>query len=173
YEITIRSARQVRVAPLVIGVVIKNLERETLISDLEFGAPFELFFIVLFVFAGAGLHLHELIEFAPVVLVLVLARSLAKVLGTTATLSLFKEPVRAGISSGMLLIPMAGLAIGLVQTSGSLFPQYAPTITAIILGAVSVFETIGPPIAAFAFRVAGESGDINKDSDHTVKADTP
>ena len=158
-------------APLVIGVVIKNLERETVVSDLEFGAPFELFFIVLFVFAGAGLHLNELIEFAPAVLVLVLARSLAKMLGTTATFSLFKEPLRAGMSSGMLLIPMAGLAIGLVQTSGNLFPQHAPTVTAIVLGAVAIFETIGPPIAAYAFRVAGESAGMNEDSGNTVKAD--
>ena len=163
-------------APLVIGVVIKNLERETVVSDLEFGAPFELFFIVLFVFAGAGLHLNELIEFAPAVLVLVLARSLAKMLGTTATFSLFKEPLRAGMSSGMLLIPMAGLAIGLVQTSGNLFPQHAPTVTAIVLGAVAIFETIGPPIAAYAFRVAGESagmnsGGMNENSGNTVKVD--
>ena len=163
-------------APLVIGVVIKNLERETVISDLEFGAPFELFFIVLFVFAGARLHLHELVEFAPAVLVMVLARSLAKMLGTTATFSLFKEPLRAGMSSGMLLIPMAGLAIGLVQTSGNLFPQHAPTVTAIVLGAVAIFETIGPPIAAYAFRVAGESagmnsGGVNENSGNTVKVD--
>lgn len=163
-------------APLVIGVVIKNLERETVVSNLEFGAPFELFFIVLFVFAGAGLHLNELIEFAPAVLVLVFARSLAKMFGTTATFSLFKEPLRAGMSSGMLLIPMAGLAIGLVQTSGNLFPQHAQTVTAIVLGAVAIFETIGPPIAAFAFRVAGESagmnsGGMNEDPDNTVKAD--
>ncbi|HUW26548.1 MAG TPA: cation:proton antiporter [Gallionella sp.] len=163
-------------APLVIGVVIKNLERETVISGIEFGAPFELFFIVLFVFAGAGLHLEELVEFAPVVLVLVLARSFAKMFGTMATLPLFREPVRVGISSGMLLLPMAGLAIGLVQTSGNLFPQHASTISAIVLGAVAVFETIGPPIAALAFRIAGESGAMNRDimnedPDNTVKVE--
>lgn len=161
-------------APLVIGVVIKNLEREAVVSDIQFGAPFELFFIVLFVFAGAGLHIGALTEFAPVVLVLVLVRSLAKLLGTLATFSIFKESVRAGISSGMLLMPMAGLAIGLVQTSGNLFPQHAPTVTVIILGAVAIFETIGPPIAALAFRVAGEShgmnsGGKNNAADATVK----
>lgn len=53
---------------------------------------------------------------------------------------------------------MAGLAIGLVQTSSGLFPAQAPTIAAIVLGAVTVFETLGPPIAAFAFRFAGEAG---------------
>lgn len=165
-------------APLVIGVVIKNLEREIVVSGIEFGAPFELFFIVLFVFAGAGLHLGELVKFAPVVLVLVFARSFAKMFGTMATSSLFKEPIRAGISSGMLLLPMAGLAIGLAQASSNLFPQHAPTIMAIVLGAVAIFETIGPPIAAFAFRIAGESGAMNSDimsenSGNTVKVGAP
>ena len=144
-------------APLVMGVAIKSLERKAVTSNIEFGPAFELFFIVLFVFAGAGLHLNELIEFAPAVLALVLVRSLAKVVGTTVMLRVFKKPLRSGTASGLLLIPMAGLAIGLVQTSSGLFPAQAPTIAAIILGAVTVFETLGPPIAAFAFRFAGEA----------------
>lgn len=154
--------------PLVVGVVVKNLERESVVSDIEFGAAFELFFIILFVFAGAGLHLQELIEFAPAVLALVLARSLAKVFGVAAMSTILKRPLRSGISGGLLLMPMAGLAIGLVQTSSHLFPQHASTIAAIVLGAVTVFETIGPPIAAFAFRVAGESGEINERTNSTV-----
>lgn len=154
--------------PLVVGVVVKNLERESVVSDIEFGATFELFFIILFVFAGAGLHLQELIEFAPAVLALVLARSLAKVFGVAAMSSILKRPLRSGISGGLLLMPMAGLAIGLVQTSSHLFPQHASTIAAIVLGAVTVFEAIGPPIAAFAFRVAGESGGINERSNSTA-----
>jgi len=151
--------------PLVVGVVVKNLERESVVSDIEFGAAFELFFILLFVFAGAGL---QLIEFAPTVLALVLARSLAKVFGVAAMSSILKRLLRSGISGGLLLMPMAGLAIGLVQTSSHLFPQHASTIAAIVLGAVTVFEAIGPPIAAFAFRIAGESGGINERSNSTV-----
>lgn len=159
--------------PLVIGVVIKSIEREAVISDIEFGAAFELFFIVLFVFAGAGLHIHELVEFAPAVLALVFVRSLAKVFGVTAVSVVQKEPYRVGVSSGLLLIPMAGLAIGLVLTSSYLFPQHAATITAIVLGAVTVFETIGPPIAAFAFRYAGEAGEGGMYPDNAVAAEMP
>lgn len=143
--------------PLVMGVAIKTMERKAVTSNIEFGPAFELFFIVLFVFAGAGLHLHELIQFAPAVLALVLMRSVAKVVGTTVMLHVFKKPLRSGTASGLLLIPMAGLAIGLVHTSSGLFPAQAPTIAAIVLGAVTVFETLGPPIAAFAFRFAGEA----------------
>jgi Kef-type K+ transport system membrane component KefB len=158
--------------PLVVGVAVKSLEQDIIVSDLAFGAAFELFFIILFVFAGAGLHLGELIEFTPVVLALVLARSLAKTLGVAAMSAALRRPLRVGISSGLLLIPMAGLAIGLVQTSGHLFPPYASSIAAIVLGAVTAFETIGPPIAVYAFRLAGESAGVNEHSNNAVKTET-
>lgn len=148
--------------PLVVGIVVKSVEHETVVSDLAFGAAFELFFIILFVFAGASLKLHALIEFAPVVLALVLARCLAKSLTVSTASVLLKKPFRKGIASGLLLIPMAGLAIGLAQTASNLFPQHASTIAVLIFGAVTVFETIGPPIAAYAFRVAGESTEGNE-----------
>ncbi|MDZ7903038.1 MAG: hypothetical protein U5L01_11065 [Rheinheimera sp.] len=62
-------------------------------------------------------------------------------------------------ASGLLLIPMAGLAIGLTQTSAKLVPEQAGLISAIVLGAVTLFETVGPPIAAWAFRLAGETAE--------------
>lgn len=154
--------------PLVIAVVVKSLEQKAVVSNLEFGTAFELFFIILFVFAGAGLHLYALVEFAPAVLALVLARSLAKVAGVTLMSSLFKKPFMTGVSSGMLLLPMAGLAIGLVQVSSKLFPQYASTVTAIVFGMVTVFETIGPLVANYAFSVAGESAKIGR-SNHRME----
>ncbi len=65
----------------------------------------------------------------------------------------------AATASGLLLIPMAGLAIGLTQTSAKLVPEQAGLISAIVLGAVTLFETVGPPIAAWAFRLAGETAE--------------
>jgi Kef-type K+ transport system membrane component KefB len=151
--------------PLTAGVTIKNLEKKTVISDLEFGEAFELFFILLFVFAGAGLHLHELIAYAPAVLAVVSARIVMKFLSVAAIFSIAGEPVKKGIAGGLLLLPMAGLAIGLVQESNALFPQHAAVISAIVLGAVTVFETVGPPVASLAFRLAGESG-ANQNTSH-------
>jgi Kef-type K+ transport system membrane component KefB len=143
-------------APLVVGIVVRSMEREEVVSALEFGA-FELFFIVLFVFAGANLHFAELVAFAPVIMVLVAVRCAAKWFGVSVSSVLLGQTVRTGASSGLLLIPMAGLAIGLVQSSSQLVPEHAAVISAIVLGAVTVFETIGPPIASYAFRLAGET----------------
>lgn len=143
---------------LVIGVLIRTVERDDPISSLEFGQPFELFFILLFVYAGASLHLHELIAFLPAVCALVIARASAKLAGPLVVGRILGNPPRASLASGMLLLPMAALAIGLTYTSSNLFPAHATMISAIVLGAVTMFETMGPPIAAFAFRYAGEAG---------------
>lgn len=143
--------------PLVVGVAAKSIERENIVSELAFGPAFELFFIVLFVFAGAKLHVSELIEFAPAVFAVVVARTFAKTAGVTAATVLLRKPLRYGISSGLLMVPMAGLAIGLADTSCMMFMDQASLISATVLGAVTMFETIGPPVAAFAFRFSGES----------------
>lgn len=143
--------------PLIIGITLSTLEHEKHLTELEFGSAFELYFIVLFVYAGASLHPHELLAYWPIVLAVVGVRSLAKLLGVTAAAKLSGFPIRQGLSGGMLLIPMAGLAIGLVQTSSNLFPDQAAPVAAIVLGAVALFEMLGPPIAKAAFRLCGES----------------
>ena len=53
---------------------------------------------------------------------------------------------------------MAGLAIGLVQTTSTLMPELGGRVAAIVLAAVAVFETIGPPLCAMAIRFSGEAG---------------
>lgn len=145
------------IVPLVMGVTITTIEKEDHVSSIEFGSTFELFFIVLFVYAGANLHLRELVDFGFLVFLLVIVRSLTKVLSVAATSALYPLTVREGFSGGLLLIPMAGLAIGLAQTTSNLFPVHANTVSAIILGSVVLFETIGPPIAKFAFDFCRES----------------
>ncbi|MBE0627426.1 MAG: cation:proton antiporter [Burkholderiales bacterium] len=144
-------------APLVLGIVVKNLEHEDLVSDLDFGEALELFFIVLFVFAGANMHLRELLHYGWVALALVAARSLAKWSGAFIGGVAFRRPLRQAASTGLLLMPMAGLAIGLVQTSERLFPAAAAPITALVLAAVAVFEFMGPPLVGWALRLVDEA----------------
>jgi len=82
-----------------------------------------------------------------------------KVLAVSVALRFGLQPWSKASATGLLLIPMAGLAIGLVQTSSKLVPDQATVIAAVVLGAVTLFETLGPPIAAFAFGLAGEAAD--------------
>ncbi|MBW7833832.1 MAG: cation:proton antiporter [Simplicispira suum] len=143
-------------APLVLGMVVRSMERAKLVASINFGPAFELFFIVLFVYAGANLHVAEIVDYWPAVLVFLGARAAAKWLGVGgAALLLGASPRQAG-STGLLLLPMAGLAIGLVNTTLSLFPEKGAVIGSIVLAAVALLETVGPPIAVRALRWSGD-----------------
>ena len=144
--------------PLALGVVVKTLEGEETLSDVQFGEVFELFFIVLFVYAGAKIKLDELASLGLMVPLLVLMRFGAKWLTVYGLLRWQKLNQTQSAATGLLLLPMAGLAIGLAQTADSLFALEAEQLNALILGTVAILETIGPPIAAWAFRYAGEAG---------------
>ncbi|TXH94806.1 MAG: peptidase [Rheinheimera sp.] len=165
--LTLALAQQLQLsalfAPLLVGITVRSLERGPLVSELNFGAAFELFFIVLFVFAGAKLQLSALWQYGLVIVSLVLVRSTVKVLMLWLAGTVQRQPARASSGTGMLLVPMAGLAIGLAQTSSGLSTEHAAVISAVVLGAVTLFETIGPPLAAFAFRFAGEAGQAHDD----------
>ena len=146
-------------APLVLGMVVRSMERAKLIAAIEFGPSFELFFIVLFVYAGANLHIHELADYWPAVLVFVGARAVSKWMGVAATARIMGATQRQAGSTGLLLWPMAGLAIGLVNTTLSLFPEKGAVVGSIVLASVALLETIGPPIAARALRWSGDKID--------------
>lgn len=145
-------------AGLSLGIACRWMQGRGRLSRVEFGGGGDLFFVLLFVFAGANLHLHELLQYGPVALAFVVVRSLAKLLAVQACGAAFRLPQRRAFSSGLLLIPMAGLAIGLVQTVERLMPGLGGQVAAIVLAAVAVFETLGPPLAAFALRLCGEAG---------------
>lgn len=144
-------------APLVLGAVVRSLEERELIADLEFGPAFELFFIALFVYAGANLHLREMWLLAPAAGVFVLARCAAKWVGVAATGWLVGWPRPSTLNVGLMPWPMAGMAIGLANTTASTFPVTGAEVAAVVLAAVAVFETIGPPVVARALRWAGET----------------
>jgi Kef-type K+ transport system membrane component KefB len=143
-------------APLVLGGVVRSLERDGLIANMAFGPAFELFFVALFVYAGANLHIHEMITFAPAALVFVVARSVAKWGGVAAGGLWLGWRWRASSTAGLMLMPMAGMAIGLANSTALQFPQAGAVIASVVLAAVAIFETLGPPVVARALYWARE-----------------
>jgi hypothetical protein len=68
-------------------------------------------------------------------------------------------PRRRNLNAGLILLPMAGMAIGLANNVSTQFPMMGAEVASIVLAAVAVFETIGPPIVARALHWAREVGD--------------
>ena len=143
---------------ITLGVASRWLQGSSKLTRVEFGGGGDVFFIILFVFAGANLHLQDVVTYWPLVLAYVGTRTLAKCAGVYLTCKAFGRTHQQAFATGLLLVPMAGLAIGLVQTTAGLMPELGARISAVVLASVAVFETLGPPIAAFALRIAGEVG---------------
>lgn len=99
---------------------------------------------------------------------------LARTLTGTATVYgcglAFGRPHKQALSTGLLLVPKAGLAIGLVQTTSALMPVLGAQVSALVLAAVAVFETIGPPIAAKALRLSGDAGRARREAEAEAEA---
>lgn len=145
-------------AALTLGIACRWLEGSSRLTRVEFGGGADVFFIILFVFAGASLHVHELAQYGGIALAFVLARTAAKVLSVYGCGLAFGVSHKSSLASGLLLVPMAGLAIGLVQTTNGLVPELGAQVATLVLAAVAVFETLGPPVAAFALRLSGDAG---------------
>ena len=145
-------------ATLTLGIACRWLQGKSCLTRVEFGGGGDVFFIILFVFAGANLHLHDVVTYAPVAAACVLARTLAKTTSVYGCGLIFGYSHRQSVAVSLLLVPMAGLAIGLAQTTSSLMPELGAQVSALVLSAVAVFETIGPPIAALALRMSGDAG---------------
>ncbi len=144
-------------ASLALGIACRTLQSGTRLTRVEFGGGGDVFFIILFVFAGANLHLAEMLEYAPIAIAFVAARMLVKVGSVYGVGVAFGTAHAAAAAAGLMLVPMAGLAIGLVQTTSLLMPELGARVAAIVLAAVAIFETIGPPLVTFALRLCGEA----------------
>lgn len=158
--LTLGLAQALRVsglfAGLALGIACRWMQGRTRLTKVEFGGGGDVFFVILFVFAGASLHLQELVQYAPLALAFVGARLMTKIGATYACQRAFGSRREGAMSTGLMLAPMAGLAIGLVQTTTQLLPELGSRVAAIVLAAVAVFETIGPPLVAYAIRRVGE-----------------
>ena len=155
-------------APLVLGTVVSSLEREDLLADMEFGPAFELFFVALFVYAGANLHLKAMLAFAPAALVFVGARSIAKWVGVAATGAMVGWSRATNLNAGLVLLPMAGMAIGLANTTTAQFPYSGSVVASVVFAAVAIFETLGPPVVARALYWSGDANDHKRTSDNVT-----
>lgn len=150
---------------LTLGIVCRWLQGPSRLTRVEFGGGGDVFFIILFVFAGANLHLGDLARNAGAALGFVAARCLAKAAAVYGCGLAFRFTHRQSTAAGLLLLPMAGLAIGLAQSATGLMPELGAQISAFVLAAVAVFETVGPPVTAFAMRLAGEAHPTRDDRD--------
>ncbi|MHB1299310.1 MAG: cation:proton antiporter [Burkholderiales bacterium] len=147
---------------LALGIMARNFDTRNDLMEIEFGHGGEVFFVLLFVIAGANLHLKELASVGWAALAFVGVRFIGKTAGLLVLTPFSSLSARQSALLGLTLVPMAGLAIGLTEETAHLYPEFARELSAIVLGSVAILETVGPVLTEFALKRAGEVGSDQK-----------
>lgn len=144
---------------IMIGAVLANFARKpnktfSAINDLS--TPF---YVLFFTLAGASLDLAILKSDTIIILIAVVyifARGAGKILGIRVGAEVAKSPTVIKKYLGWALLPQGGISIGLLVIVSAQMKSLYPTISAVILLSILVYETFGPLFAKYAISKAGE-----------------
>ncbi len=146
-------------ATMSMGAIVVNFNRlrEKIFKILERYTE-ELIFVLFFTISGMHLNFSVLSTSYILILFFVLFRTIGKVSGSKLGAYLAKSPakVKKYVAGG--LIPQGGIVIGLALLikQNNAFNQIADIIISVIIGATIIHELIGPFIAKFSLKKAGE-----------------
>lgn len=158
-------------SPLVLGIALRWFETSKhKLSQVPLGEGGDLFFIVLFVLAGAKIDLGNLVEVGIIPVILVLMRCIGKTAGIYGAGAMHGIEKTHSAATSMMLTPMAGMAIGLVATTSLFAPHAGTVIATIVFAMVAILETIGPFLVTHALRLCGEAGKLDPDTDEWQEA---
>ena len=142
---------------LALGIFAKNFDWRHAIMDVEFGYAGELFFVLLFVVAGAGIRFNNFPDVLWIALAFVVVRSVAKLLPAIVFARMSGASVLQGAMLGVLLLPLAAIAFDMTQSVMALYPGFGDEFRALMVTSISLLEVVGPVAAQYALKRVGEA----------------
>jgi Kef-type K+ transport system membrane component KefB len=173
--LTVGASRWLGLSPLIatlsLGAMVANGSRhgDQLLKALRRGDP--PLYAAFFVLAGAELVPRSLLSLGIAGAAYTLARAAGKIVGTRIALRSQDVPPLVRQQLGYCLISSSSLAVGLTIQIRASFPQYAPTVTGIVLAAVLIFEIIGPLLLRRALVRTGEARTMPSPLDEATDRD--
>lgn len=141
---------------LTFGAVVANTHPFKL-QVFDFGKAMEgPLLLMFFTLSGAALHLSDLASLGWLGIAYVGGRLVGKLLGGTLGAWAAGSSPACVKYLGCGLVPQASMAIGLAATVEARFPELAGAILPVTLGAIVVFEIIGPLLTRLALLRSGE-----------------
>jgi len=141
---------------LAAGIIVKNLEQKPQLWPQHFGTAGWLLTVILFVLTLTSFEWHDIALGGVAALGLIVARFVAKLIGVLA----FAKPSglgwNQGIALGVSLAPMSALAYLLADDTYQLYPQFDPTLRAIVMCSIVVLQLVGPWIVYRSLTLVGE-----------------
>lgn len=146
----------VALALLGYGAMARMFDRRRLFVSIEFGRVGTILLILLFAITAASLDWRLLPAGALAGGLLVAARLAGRALGIFALAPFSGLPLRKASLLALALTPMSGVAIVMVHQIGAFYPDFGPSLAAVVVSAIIMLELLGPLLAHFALVRAGE-----------------
>lgn len=141
---------------LAAGIIFKNLEEKPQLWPEHFGTAGWLLTVILFVLTLTTFQWRDVAIGGVAALGLIAARLVAKLAGVLV----FAKPSglgwKQGVALGLSLSPMSALAYLLVDDTYRLYPQFDPTLRAVMLCSIVLLQTVGPWIVYRSLALVGE-----------------
>jgi NhaP-type Na+/H+ and K+/H+ antiporter len=141
---------------LAAGIIVKNLEEKPQLWPQHFGTAGWLLTVILFVLTLTSFEWKDVAIGGGAALGLIVARFVAKLVGVLT----FAKPSgldwKQGAALGLSLAPMSALAYLLVDDTYRLYPQFDPTLRAVMMCAIVVLQLVGPWIVYRSLTLVGE-----------------
>jgi Kef-type K+ transport system membrane component KefB len=159
--IAVGAARWLGLSPLIsslaLGATVANasLQGDRLLHALGRADP--PLYAAFFVLAGAELVPSSVLGLGMIGLGYTGARTIGKIAGARIGLRGQDVPDAVRRQLGYCLVSSSSLAVGLTIQIRTAFPEYAATVTGIVLAAVVIFEVVGPLLTRRALFTTGEA----------------
>jgi Kef-type K+ transport system membrane component KefB len=145
------------IALLAFGVASRSQDPRHAVVEPDLSQFSALFYVVLFVFAGAKLELTHLRELWPVVLAFIVLRFGMTVSMTTLLARTNGLTIRKGALLGLGLTPLSGFKIILVQHAVGFYPQFGAQLSTLVVSILVILELLGPICTRYALVASGEA----------------
>jgi Kef-type K+ transport system membrane component KefB len=141
---------------LAAGIIVKNLEARPQLWPQHFGTAGWLLTVILFVLTLTTFEWHDIALGGVAAVGLIIARLIGKLVGVLA----FAKPSglnwKQGAALGLSLSPMSALAYLLVDDTYTLYPNFDPTLRAIVMCTIVVLQLVGPWLVYRSLALVGE-----------------
>lgn len=142
--------------PLLAGLILRNTTERPWIWPRHFGTAGGVLVLMLFVITGSVWSAQSLAAGAAAGIVLIVARSVAKIAATVALSGPSGISMPKGLALGIAMTPVSGAALVMIAELQDLYPEYAAALTGIMFSVIAILELIGPIAVHFALRKVRE-----------------
>lgn len=158
---TVGAASMLKLSPLItmlaFGVASRSQDLRYAVVEPDFTQLSTLFYVLLFVFAGARLEPGYLREFGLIALAFIGTRLAVTLVLTTLLAPVNGISLRKGALLGVGLVPLSGFKVILLQYASGVSPEFSAQMSALIVAILTILEIVGPICTRFALVSAGEA----------------